>query len=170
MVHSKAHARQTKLSLACSVYMQSDCDNVLLFQCIKSLPSSLFPTPTQLFIACSMEERVLLWGLHVHQTIFLYFKGKMKSDEIVLWLKKQTGPLVQDLATPGQASAFSKKYEVVVVGLFQDAESEAANAFISAAAAHYNVYFGITSFQEVANSMNATLNSIVVFNQVSVGG
>lgn len=92
----------------------------------------------------------------------------MKSNEIVRWLKKQTGPLVQDLTTPGQASAFSNKHEVVVVGFFQDAESEVANAFVSVAKTHYNIYFGLTSSLEVANSMNATLNSIVVFKQVSV--
>lgn len=92
----------------------------------------------------------------------------MKSNEIVRWLKKQTGPLVKDLTTPEQASAFSNKHEVVVVGFFQDAESEVANAFVSVAKTHYNIYFGITFSLEVANSMNVTLNSIVVFKQVSV--
>lgn len=84
------------------------------------------------------------------------------------WLNKRTGPPAQDLTTPEQALDFSKKDEVVVIGFFQNTESEAAIAYISTAEAHDSVSFGITTSKEVADSLDATLDSIVLFKQVCV--
>ena len=94
--------------------------------------------------------------------------GGRTAPEIVNWLNKRTGPPAQDLTTPEQALAFSKKDEVVAIGFFENTESEPAIAYISAAEAHDSVSFGITTSKEVADSLDATFDSIVLFKQVCV--
>ena len=92
--------------------------------------------------------------------------GGRTSDEIIVWLKKKTGPPAQDLPTPDDATAFIEKDEVVVIGFFEDAESEAAKAYIAAADSEDTVYFGITTSKEVAEALEATFDSIVVLKKV----
>ena len=113
----------------------------------KQLASSLIPS-----LPCSVPSHT----------------GGRTAPEIVNWLNKRTGPPAQDLTTPEQALDFSKKDEVVVIGFFQNTESEAAIAYISTAEAHDSVSFGITTSKEVADSLDATLDSIVLFKQVCV--
>ena len=96
--------------------------------------------------------------------------GGRTAAEIVNWLKKRTGPPAKELTTVEDARAFTKKDDVVVVGFFKDRESDAANAFISAADTQDSVTFGITSVKEVADALDATFDSIILFKQVGVCG
>ena len=96
--------------------------------------------------------------------------GGRTAAEIVNWLKKRTGPPATELTTVEDARAFTKKDDVVVVGFFKDRESDAANAFISAADTQDSVTFGITSVKEVADALDAKFDSIVLFKQVCVCG
>ena len=94
--------------------------------------------------------------------------GGRTAAEIVNWLKKRTGPPAKELTTVEDAHAFTKKDDVVVVGFFKDRESDAANAFISAADTQDSVTFGITSVKEVADALDVTFDSIILFKQVGV--
>ena len=93
--------------------------------------------------------------------------GGRTSDEIILWLKKKTGPPAEALPTPEDANAFIEKNEVAVIGFFEDAESEAAKEFTAAADAEDTLSFGITTSKEVAEALETTLDSIVLFKKVS---
>ena len=96
--------------------------------------------------------------------------GGRTAAEIVNWLKKRTGPPAKELTTVEDARAFTKRDDVVVVGFFKDGESDAANAFISAADTQDSVTFGITSVKEVADALDTTFDSIILFKQVGVCG
>ena len=97
------------------------------------------------------------------------YGGGRTAAEIVNWLKKRTGPPAQELTTVEDARAFTKKDDVVVVGFFKDGESDAANAFISAADTQDSVTFGITSLKEVADALDAKFDSIILFKQFDSG-
>ena len=92
--------------------------------------------------------------------------GGRTSEAIILWLKKKTGPPAEALPTPEDANAFIEKYEVAVIGFFEDAESEAAKEFTAVADAE-DALFGITTSKEVAEALETTLDSIVLFKKVS---
>ena len=67
-----------------------------------------------------------------------------------------------------EAKAFVEKEDVVVVGFFESAESDAAKAYISAADTQDTIYFGISTSKEVAEALETTQDSIVVFKKVCV--
>jgi len=77
------------------------------------------------------------------------YNGGRTSDTIVSWLEKKTGPVAENLDTVDKCKSLIEDKEVVVVGFFKDAESEAAKAFLEAAASNDEVGFGITSNGDV---------------------
>lgn len=98
--------------------------------------------------------------MHAHTT------GGRTASEIVNWLSKKTGPPAVDLTEPEAAKKFSEKDEVVLIGFFKDVESKEAKAFLAAAETQDSLGFGITSTQEVADALEATFDSIVLFKKV----
>lgn len=58
---------------------------------------------------------------------------------------------------------------MVVVGFFEDAESDKAKAYINAADTQDSIYFGIVTSSEVAESLEATMDSVVVFKKFDEG-
>merc|ERR1712200_367692 len=56
------------------------------------------------------------------------YSGGRTADTIVNWLEKKTGPAAKALDTVDAAKAFADEHDVVVVGFFKDAESDAAKA------------------------------------------
>jgi protein disulfide-isomerase A1 len=61
------------------------------------------------------------------------YQGGRTAPDIVNWLKKKTGPPTTALETVDEAKAFIDKSEVVLIGFFKDAESDAAKVYIEAA-------------------------------------
>lgn len=53
-----------------------------------------------------------------------------------------------------------------MVGFFEDKESTEAKAFVKAAENYDGVPFGITSVKEVAEALEAKMNTVVVFKKV----
>ena len=92
--------------------------------------------------------------------------GGRTADDIVRWLLKRTGPPATDLTEGDQAKKFSEGSDVVVIGFFEDKESEQAKAFITAADSYDDLPFGITSVKEVAEALEAEMNTVVVFKKV----
>lgn len=95
--------------------------------------------------------------------------GGRTAKEIVTWLNKKTGPPAEDLETVEEAKEFSEKDDVVIIGFFEDAESAKAKAYLSAADSQDSLYFGIVSKKEVAESLEASFDSVVVFKQFDEG-
>ena len=98
--------------------------------------------------------------------MFFWIPGGRTADSIVGWLLKRTGPPATDLTEADQAKKFSEGSDVVVIGLFEDKESEQAKAFIAAADSYDDLPFGITSVKEVAEALEAEMNTVVVFKKV----
>lgn len=79
---------------------------------------------------------------------------------------KRTGPPATDLTEVDQAKKFSEASDVVVIGFFEDKESAEAKAFITTADSYDDLPFGITSVKEVAEALEAQMNTVVVFKKV----
>ena len=93
------------------------------------------------------------------------FSGGRTASEIVAWLKKKTGPSAKELTTAEEAKEFSNSDDVVVIGLFKDQASDAAKAFLAAAESQESLYFGISTSQEVADALEAKLDTIALFKK-----
>ena len=105
--------------------------------------------------------------MHTHTHAHLTITGGRTSSEIINWLTKKTGPPAIDLTDADAAKKFSEKEEVVLMGFFKDVESKAAKSYLAVAENQDSLAFGITSTQEVADALEATFDSIVLFKQVS---
>jgi len=115
-------------------------------------------------------------GVRGYPTIKFFKSGKKveygggrTAAEIVTWLYKRTGPPADDLETVDEAKEFSEKEDVVVIGFFEDAESANAKAYLAAADSQDTIFFGIVTKKEVADSLDASFDSIVVFKQFDEG-
>ena len=81
---------------------------------------------------------------------------------------KRTGPSATDLTEADQAKTFADSNEVVVIGFFEDKESTEAKALLAAADSYDDLPFGITSSKDVAEALEAQMNTIVVFKKVGI--
>merc|ERR1712180_380565 len=78
------------------------------------------------------------------------YGGGRTADTIVSWLEKKTGPPALAVASVEEATAFVAGKDVAVVGAFADQTTDAAKAFLAAAANIDDIPFAITSSAEVA--------------------
>lgn len=95
--------------------------------------------------------------------------GGRTAKEIVTWLNKRTGPPAETLATADAAKEFTTKDEVVVIGFFDNAESDNAMAYVNAADTQDTIYFGIVTDKDVADSLEASFDTVVVFKSFDEG-
>nr|ALS04494.1 protein disulfide isomerase [Acartia pacifica] len=97
------------------------------------------------------------------------YSGGRTADTIVSWLEKKTGPPAKPLADVDAAKAFADGNDVVVVGFFKDAESDAAKAFLSAAAEMDDYPFGITSEDAVFGEYSVEGDKVVLLKKFDEG-
>merc|ERR1712168_1496562 len=90
-------------------------------------------------------------GVRGFPTLKFYRDGDMKdygggrdADKIIAWLKKYTGPLAKELSTAEEVEAFWDSANLVVIGLFEDAESNEAKEFFKVAEEIPDATFGVT--------------------------
>jgi len=90
-------------------------------------------------------------GVRGFPTMKFYRDGDMKdygggrdADKIIAWLKKYTGPLAKELSTAEEVEAFWDSANLVVIGLFKDAESNEAKEFFKVAEEIPDATFGVT--------------------------
>ena len=95
--------------------------------------------------------------------------GGRTAREIVTWLNKRTGPPAEALDTAEAAKAFTTKDEFVVVGFFENTESDNAQVYINAADTQDSIYFGIVTSKDVAEYLEASMESVVVFKKFDEG-
>ena len=96
----------------------------------------------------------------------LLYPGGRKANDIVAWVTRQSGPPTTSLDTVDAAKEFSDQADVVIIGYFEDLESEEAQAYITAAdTVEESIPFGITNIKEVMEGMEAT-NTIVMYKKV----
>ena len=95
--------------------------------------------------------------------------GGRTAKDIVAWLKKRTGPPAVTLTTAEEAKEFTDKNEVAVIGFFESAESDGAKAYINAADSQDTINFGIVTDKAVAEGLEASFDSIVLFKKFDEG-
>merc|ERR1712190_29673 len=78
------------------------------------------------------------------------YGGGRTADTIVSWLEKKTGPPALAVASVEESTAFVAGKDVAVIGVFADQTTDAAKAFLAAAANIDDIPFAITSSAEVA--------------------
>ena len=78
------------------------------------------------------------------------YGGGRTADTIVSWLEKKIRPPALPLASVEEAIAFVAGKDVAVIGVFADQTTDAAKAYLAAAANIDYIPFAITSSAEVA--------------------
>merc|ERR1711963_1226185 len=82
------------------------------------------------------------------------YGGGRTADTIVSWLEKKTGPPALAVASVEEATAFVAGKDVAVIGVFADQTTDAAKAFLAAAA----------NIDDIPFAIKAGDNSIVDFD------
>ncbi len=100
--------------------------------------------------------------LHLHT-------GGRTGIEIVNWLKKRTGPPAVVLESIEAANEFKDKDDVAVIGFFESQESDNAKAYLNAADTQDSINFGIVTSKDIAEGLEAALDSIVLFKSFDEG-
>lgn len=93
------------------------------------------------------------------------YNGGRVADDILKWLKKKTGPPALTLENVEDANKFKDSEEVVLVGLFEDLDSDAAKAYLGVAALSDDYQFAITTEKAVFSEFGVTGNTVVLFKK-----
>lgn len=93
------------------------------------------------------------------------YNGGRKSDDIVNWVLKKTGPAAKALDSVDDAKAFIDKHDVVIIGFFKDQESDSAKVFLDVAYAVNDHVFGISSSDEVFAEYGAEDGKVILFKK-----
>ncbi|RWS05049.1 protein disulfide-isomerase-like isoform X2, partial [Dinothrombium tinctorium] len=111
-----------------------------------------------------------------YPTLKFFKSGKLKeysggrtAEDLVKWLKKQTGPPATSLDSVEDAKKFKDSADVVVVGFFSDLESNDAKAFLEAASDLDEYPFGISSNKDVFAGLEISKDGVVLFKKFDEG-
>jgi len=109
-------------------------------------------------------------GVRGYPTMKFFKKGKpieytggRTANDIVVWLKKKTGPPTVTVDSVEGLSAFSSGKNVYVVGFFKDRECDEAKAFFAAADSSDSITFADTALDELFTKFEVEDKAIVVF-------
>ncbi|XP_055704718.1 protein disulfide-isomerase isoform X2 [Phlebotomus papatasi] len=115
-------------------------------------------------------------GVRGYPTLKFYRKGSIidytggrKTDDILTWLAKKTGPVAVELETVEAAEKLLEDNQVVVVGFFKDRESDDAKNFLAVANSVDEYNFGITSNEDVYKKYEASCGQVILFKQFDEG-
>jgi len=97
------------------------------------------------------------------------YGGGRTAIEIVNWLKKKTGPPATAIADAEGLKAFIASNDVVLVGFFTAADSEAAKAFLEAAAGVDDTPCGIVTDAALAATKDVKGELVVLFKNFDEG-
>lgn len=117
-------------------------------------------------VATGLAERFAIKGF---PTIAFFRNGKKMeyqagrtAADIVSWVKKQSGPPAKTIDTAAQLLAAQESNDVIIVGYFSSADSEAAKGFLTVASGDdVNSYY-ISSSADVKDALAVSEDSIVI--------
>jgi protein disulfide-isomerase A1 len=105
------------------------------------------------------------------------YEGGRDASSIVNWYVKKTGPVAKTVSSSDDVTALKEKHEVVVFGVFEDIESEAAKSFLGAASEVDDVVFAIGSSSDIGSHLEVEGDHVVVLkdfdekrNEMSLSG
>eukprot|EP00238_Polyblepharides_amylifera_P007165 CAMPEP_0196579442 /NCGR_PEP_ID=MMETSP1081-20130531/21998_1 /TAXON_ID=36882 /ORGANISM="Pyramimonas amylifera, Strain CCMP720" /LENGTH=518 /DNA_ID=CAMNT_0041899043 /DNA_START=154 /DNA_END=1710 /DNA_ORIENTATION=+ len=97
------------------------------------------------------------------------YGGGRTQEDIVKWVKKQTGPPSVLVASVEELKDLTDTEDVVVLGFFKELESAAFKSFEAAAAADDSVTFAHTTDSEVAQQAGVSQDSFVLIKDFDGG-
>lgn len=97
-----------------------------------------------------------------------YSAGRSAND-FITWMKKKTGPSAVTLDSVEDAKAFIEKDDVVLMGFFENVESDAAKAFLKVASDNDELPFGISSNKAVIADNKVDGDTVVLFKKFDEG-
>jgi len=97
------------------------------------------------------------------------YQGGRTADEIVSWLLKKTGPAAKTLESADDTKTFIEGADVVVVGFFKSADSDAAKAFLQSAGGIDEYPFAIVTDSAIASENKVDGEAVVVFKKFDEG-
>jgi protein disulfide-isomerase A1 len=93
----------------------------------------------------------------------LEYQGGRVANEIVSWVKKQSGPAATTLNTAAEVEAAREKTDdAIVIGYFSSAESSSAKKFLDLASQNELLQFYISSSDAVKNALTLTGDTVVI--------
>ncbi|CAM9820446.1 unnamed protein product, partial [Hapterophycus canaliculatus] len=90
------------------------------------------------------------------------YAGGRTAADIVKYVIKKSGPAAKTLTTKAEATEFEAEGDAVVLGLFSDADSAEAKAFMSVANGIDRLPFATSSSKDVLKAYDATKGSKIV--------
>lgn len=93
------------------------------------------------------------------------YNGGRVADDILKWLKKKTGPPAVNLETVEDANKFKDSEQVVIVGLFDNLDNDAAKAYLEIAALSDDYPFAISTEKAVLSEFGVSGGAIVLFKK-----
>mmetsp|Transcript_24655 Transcript_24655/g.36317 ORF Transcript_24655/g.36317 Transcript_24655/m.36317 type:complete len:480 (-) Transcript_24655:154-1593(-) len=117
-------------------------------------------------VATGLAERFAIRGF---PTIHFFKNGKQieygggrVSNEIVSWVKKQSGPAAKTISTPEELVAAQETDDAIVVGYFSSLDSASAKAFLSIAGADDVLSYFISSSDQIKEKLAVSGDSVVI--------
>ncbi|KAF7992407.1 hypothetical protein HCN44_001732 [Aphidius gifuensis] len=97
------------------------------------------------------------------------YNGGRQADDIINWVTKKTGPPAKELTSVDDAKSLIDAHNVVIVGFFKDASSDAAKVFIDVAGGIDDHVFAITSDDKIFEEYKAEDGKIILFKKFDEG-
>jgi len=98
------------------------------------------------------------------------YNGGRTAEEILLWLKKKTGPPAETITTLEQLKFFQESHDVAVLGLFKNLESDETKNFNKVAMDSDGAAFGVSSEQAIFDELKITVDAgVVLFKKFDEG-
>lgn len=98
----------------------------------------------------------------------MFLTGGRQADDIVVWLKKKTGPPAHEVASAEQAKELIASNPVIVFGFFPDQETAKAKVFLAIADQVDDQAFALVTDEKVIKELEAEAEDVVLFKNVSI--
>lgn len=95
--------------------------------------------------------------------------GPKKAEGIAEWLRRRVGPSATRLEDEEGVQALMAKWDMVVIGFFQDLQEEDVATFLALARDALDMVFGFTDQPQLFEKFDLTKDTVVLFKKVSWG-
>ncbi|GAB1300751.1 Protein disulfide-isomerase A2 [Apodemus speciosus] len=97
------------------------------------------------------------------------YVGPKKAEGIAEWLRRRVGPSATRLEDEEGVQALMAKWDVVVIGFFQDLQEEDVATFLALARDALDMTFGLTDQPQLFEKFGLTKDTVVLFKKFDEG-